>query len=138
MLNEMCMCWCFIDYWQMHILPKHPHITKPTHSQTHTLQNKLKQPQYKIYTKWISHNTINYPQQKVTPIFKVLLSPLTSPYLTSIQFTSLQNKNTSHKWRQVRSGHKRVMSDKVCWNWKCVFPHSALSLKHNSYRHPRN
>jgi len=22
-------------------LPKHPHITKPTHSQTHTLQNKL-------------------------------------------------------------------------------------------------
>jgi hypothetical protein len=26
-----------------------PHITKPIH--THTLQNKLKQPQYKIHTK---------------------------------------------------------------------------------------
>ena len=38
----------------MHILPKHPHITKPTHTHTHTnthiLQNKLKQPQYKINT----------------------------------------------------------------------------------------
>jgi len=29
---------------------KHPHITKHTHTQTHTLQNKLKQPQYKIHT----------------------------------------------------------------------------------------
>jgi hypothetical protein len=27
----------------------HPHITKPTHTHTRTLQNKLKQPQYKIY-----------------------------------------------------------------------------------------
>jgi len=26
----------------------HPHITKPTHTHTHTLQNKLKQPQYKL------------------------------------------------------------------------------------------
>ena len=30
----------------VYILPKHPHITKPT--QTHTLQNSLKQPQYKL------------------------------------------------------------------------------------------
>ena len=29
----------------------HPHITKPTHTHTHTLQNKLQQPQYKIHTK---------------------------------------------------------------------------------------
>jgi len=29
----------------------HPHITKPTHAHTHILQNKLKQPQYKIHTK---------------------------------------------------------------------------------------
>jgi len=27
-------------------LLKHPHITKPTHTQTHTSQNKYKQPQY--------------------------------------------------------------------------------------------
>jgi len=32
-------------------LSKHPHITKPTHTQTHILQNKLKQRQYKIHTK---------------------------------------------------------------------------------------
>ena len=25
----------------------------------HKLQNKLQQPQYKIHTKWNSHNTIN-------------------------------------------------------------------------------
>jgi hypothetical protein len=43
------------------ILPKHPHITKPTHTHTHTqhtyththththtLQNNIKQPQYKL------------------------------------------------------------------------------------------
>jgi len=29
----------------------HPHITNPTHTHTHILQNKLKQLQYKIYTK---------------------------------------------------------------------------------------
>jgi len=58
----------------------HPHVTKPTCTHTHTLQNKLKQPhykfkqpqykfkqpQYKIYTKRNSHNTIKYPQYKVT------------------------------------------------------------------------
>jgi len=30
---------------------KHPHITKSTNAHTHILQNKLKQPQYKIHTK---------------------------------------------------------------------------------------
>ena len=30
----------------VYILPKHPHITKPT--QTHTLQNNIKPPQYKL------------------------------------------------------------------------------------------
>jgi hypothetical protein len=29
---------------EVHILPKHPRITKPTHTQTPTLQNKLKYP----------------------------------------------------------------------------------------------
>jgi len=49
----------YSKYVQVHILPKHPHITKPTPTHTHTLQNKLKQPkhklkqtQYKIHTKW--------------------------------------------------------------------------------------
>ena len=32
-------------------LSKHPHITKPTHTHTYTLQNKLEQPQYKTHTK---------------------------------------------------------------------------------------
>jgi hypothetical protein len=30
----------------VYILPKHPHITKPT--QTYTLQNNIKPPQYKL------------------------------------------------------------------------------------------
>jgi len=30
---------------QAHILPKHLHIQNTTHAHTHTLQNKLKQPQ---------------------------------------------------------------------------------------------
>ena len=42
----------------------HPHITKPTHTHTHTLQNKLEQPQCKIGNKWNSHDTIKYPQYK--------------------------------------------------------------------------
>jgi len=33
-----------------------------THTHTHILQNKLKQPQYKIHIKRNSHNTIKYPQ----------------------------------------------------------------------------
>jgi hypothetical protein len=47
----------------------HPHITKPTHTHTHSLQNKLKQPQYKIHTKWNSHNKIKYPQYRVTLMY---------------------------------------------------------------------
>ena len=66
-------------YIQVHILPKHPHSTKPTHTHTHMLQNKIKQPQYKLHTKWNSHNTIKYPQYKVTLMWMVLLSPKTSP-----------------------------------------------------------
>ena len=38
------------QYTQVHILPKHSHITKPTHTQIYTLQ-KLKRPQYKVHTK---------------------------------------------------------------------------------------
>ena len=33
-----------------HILTQYPHITKCTHTHTHTLQNKLKQPQDQIHT----------------------------------------------------------------------------------------
>jgi hypothetical protein len=45
---------------------------------THTLQNKLKRPQYKIQTKWNSHNTIKYTQYKLTLMYMVLSSPRTS------------------------------------------------------------
>jgi hypothetical protein len=38
-LIKTCQC-------TVYILPKHPHITKPT--QTHTLQNNIKPPQYKL------------------------------------------------------------------------------------------
>jgi hypothetical protein len=51
------------------------HITKiPTQlwKYPHTLQNKLKQPQYKIHTKWNSHNTVKYPQCKVTIMYMIL------------------------------------------------------------------
>jgi hypothetical protein len=30
---------------------KHPHVTNPTPAHTHTLQNQLKQPQYKTHAK---------------------------------------------------------------------------------------
>jgi hypothetical protein len=39
-------------------LSKQSHITKPIHSHTHTLENKWKQPQHKIHTKWNSNNTV--------------------------------------------------------------------------------
>jgi len=42
---------------QVHILPKHPHIH--THTHTHTLQNKLKQPQYKV-KQITSHKSHHY------------------------------------------------------------------------------
>ena len=54
---------------QVHILPKQPHITKPTHTHIRTLRSKLKQTQYKIHTKWNSHNTIKYPQYKAALIW---------------------------------------------------------------------
>jgi hypothetical protein len=56
------------------------HINKtPPHTYTHTLQNKLKQPQYKKHTKWNSHNTIKYRQYKIALMYMVRLSPITSP-----------------------------------------------------------
>ena len=77
-------------------MSKHPHITKPTHTHTHTLQNpythipthyksphthtlqnKLQQTQYKVHPNEIV--TIKYPQCKVTLINKALLFPRTSP-----------------------------------------------------------
>ena len=30
-------------------IPRHPHTTNPTHTQPHILQNKLKQPHYKMH-----------------------------------------------------------------------------------------
>jgi hypothetical protein len=36
----------------VHILPKLTHITKPTHTHTHTVQNKLQQPQYTLESQY--------------------------------------------------------------------------------------
>ena len=79
---------------------KHSKCKCTQYQNTHTLQNKLKQPRYKIHTKWNCHNTIKYPQYKVTLMYMVLLSPRTSPSLTS-----LQNKSTSHKSRPFTPHH---------------------------------
>jgi hypothetical protein len=54
----------------VYILPKHPHVTKPTqirtlqnpHTHTHTLQNNVKPPQYKL--KQTQHKI--YPNEIVT------------------------------------------------------------------------
>jgi len=54
----------------------HTIVKTLSHTHTHTLQNQLKQPQYKIHTKWNSHNTIKYPQYKVTLMYMARLSPI--------------------------------------------------------------
>jgi len=66
-------------YQNNHTIVQKPTITKPQHTLTHTLQNELKQSQYKRRTKLNSHNTIKYPQYKVTRLYVVLLSSRTSP-----------------------------------------------------------
>ena len=69
-----------LHFTQLHSIPKrnntkHSKYKYTYYQNTHTLQNKLKQPQYKIHTKENSHNTIKYPQYKVTLMYKVLLFP---------------------------------------------------------------
>jgi hypothetical protein len=49
---------CKYTYYQN----THSIVKTPPHTLTSTLKNKLKQPQYKIHTKWNSHNTIKHPQ----------------------------------------------------------------------------
>ena len=53
---------------QIHILPKHTHITKPVKTTTVQDTHQMK-----------CHNTIKYPQYKVTVMYMALLSPRTSP-----------------------------------------------------------
>jgi len=64
---------------------------------THTLQKKLQQPQYKIHTKWNSPNTIKYPRYVILMYF--------CPQELHRNFTSLQNKITSHKSCQFTPHH---------------------------------
>jgi hypothetical protein len=57
-------------------LSKHQHITKPTHTRTHTLQNKLQQPQYKLHT---NHNLgtdeiMHFPSDSRKPLTSVTWS----------------------------------------------------------------
>jgi hypothetical protein len=63
---------------------------------THTWQNQLKQPQYKIHTKWNGHNTTKYPNYKVTLMYMILLSSRTSPYLTVLHFTLTKSLHINH------------------------------------------
>jgi hypothetical protein len=77
----------------------------PTHYKTHIylhphIRNNLKQPQYKIHTKWNSHTKNKYPRCKVTPMNMVFCPQKLhhkSLHFTSLHFASLQNKDTSHK-----------------------------------------
>ena len=76
------------------------------HTQTHTLQNNRKSPQYKLKQTQckIYPNEIvrykQYPKYKFTLTYIAPLSTRTSPLLTS-----LQNKTTSHKLRQFTPPH---------------------------------
>jgi hypothetical protein len=79
------------------MLIKHSHIINPTHTLTHTLQNKFKQPQYQIHTNRNSHNTITYPQYKVTLMYTVLLPPRTSP-------NEMMKKRSTEQRRNVTEG----------------------------------
>ena len=72
----------------------HPHIHTPTYYKT--------KPQYKIHSKYNSHNTIKYHQYKVTLMCMVILSP---NIFNVTRFTSLQNKITSHISRQFTPHH---------------------------------
>jgi hypothetical protein len=61
-------------YYKTHTYT-HPHFTKPTHTHNHTLEKKFKQP----HTNWNNHNTIKYPQYKITLMYMLPLSPRTAP-----------------------------------------------------------
>jgi len=72
----------------VYILPitKTPTHYKTTHTHTHTLQNNIKPPQYKleqthykIHPNENTHNINNYPQYKVILMYIAPLSTRTSP-----------------------------------------------------------
>ena len=67
------------------------HITvTPTYYKTHTSQNKLQQPQYKIHTTWDSHNTVKYPQYNITLMYSVFCTQeLHRNRVSSLDITSL-------------------------------------------------
>jgi hypothetical protein len=79
------------------------YITKtPPHTHSHTLQNKLKQPQYKIHAKWNNHNTINYPQYKVTLMYMVLLFKKNNPHrCIKSRHICLNFQNYSLGWHKI-------------------------------------
>ena len=99
----------------VYILPKHPHITKPsqthtlqnshkhthtrthTHTHTHTLQNNIKPPQYKL--KQNAYRKSNTMGRKNSTYFLMLvIHRYSTPFLTgtSLHFTSLHF--TNHKY----------------------------------------
>jgi hypothetical protein len=79
---------------------------------THTLQNKLKQPQNLTHTKWSGHNMFKYHQYKD-------FSPQ-ELHRSSLHCTSLQNKLTSRKScrfnsHQFASRHITYLHSFVTW-----------------------
>ena len=83
------------------------HITNPTHTLTHTSQNKLKQPQYKTQTKCNSHNassTLSIKSLLCTWTFvpkNFTVTPLHFTSHESRQFTPLHY--TSHHFTYLHS-----------------------------------
>jgi hypothetical protein len=77
------------------------HITKtPSHYKSHTLQNKLKQPQYKIHPNESQYN--QYPQYKVTLMY---LCTFISINRNSYHFTLFHLKIKSLQINHVSSHH---------------------------------
>ena len=105
----------------IHIFTKHPHIIKPTRTQNHTLQNKLKQPQYKIQTKENSHNTIKYTQYKVTLMYMALLSPKSKHRDRKGEYTTVITMpvGKGQFWRHITSNTKTQLIKSVFHSLPC-------------------
>jgi len=63
---------------------KYTYYQNPSHYKTHTytdqhITKKVKTTTIQDTPKWNSHNTIKYPQYKISLMYMVFLSPRTSP-----------------------------------------------------------
>jgi len=58
---------------QVHTLPKHPHITKPTNTHTHTLQNNFSNQYSEIVHSFLTANNFNILTKDPTEKFHNLI-----------------------------------------------------------------